>query len=258
MNLLPEGWETSLAKLVMGIAIIAIALWVWNALRNLMFKVESKSGGKTILGLCLDILRILVFAWAACGVCDVWFDMDLVSAIGALGVAGIAISLGAQQTISNIFGGIILSLSTLLSKGDWVSLEYFGEGKMVDTNWRCTTLVDEHGRRYLVPNDRMVSSVVEVKHPWRTIVLSFDLKASVLDVDGLLHECSQLLMDVLKEHGANYEDKAPLPLIETANSGCLQTQMRLFVNRDVDAQEIQQLAFVRLIDFLKEREALVC
>ena len=256
MQLLPKGWEINIAKLVAGIVIILVALWVWRFLRKLMAKAENKDGGKTAVGLCLDIIRVFVFVWAACGVCDVWFDMDLVSVIEALGVTGIAISLGAQQTIANIIGGIIISLSTMIHKGDWVVVHGQREGKLVDTNWRCTTLEDEKGVRYLVPNTEMVSSVVEIAQPYRTIILSFELRAKVADINGLLHECEQLMLDSLKEIGADYEELLPQAMINRMAFGALQTQIELYANRTILSDTVQQELYPVLLDFLKERGAL--
>ena len=253
---LPAGWDISLSKLVMGIAIIAVAVWGWLTLTRLVRRVAKKDGVRNVLSLCTNILRIIVFVWAACGVCDVWFDVNLASIFEAFGIMGIAITLGAQQTLSNIIGGVIIYLSNLLREGDWIIVGGEDEGRLVDTNWRCTILEDEKGVRHLVPNEMMLTSVVQVAHPYDTLVLSFDLKADAPDVGGVLRECEGLVFDFLKEQGMAFEEMVPLATVASAAYKSIQCQIELYFDRSADRDTVQRDVFNTLIDFLQQRGVL--
>ena len=253
---LPGGLSISLTRLVMGFAIVLVAMWAWGALKKLVQRSADKSGGKKVLSLCMNILRVIVFVWAACGVCDVWFNVNLASILETLGIMGIALTLGAQQTISNLIGGVIVSLSTLMNGGDWVLVGRYNEGKVIDTNWRCTILQDVDGVRHLVPNSVMLTSVVKVLNPYQTVTLSFDLKASVADVEGLLRECEQLVFDFQKQQGTDYQNVRPTAMVKSVSFGAMQSQVEFYATREISSSALQRDVFPVLLAYLKERDAL--
>jgi len=80
--------------------------------------------------------------------------------IASLGIAGLAISLGLQDTLANVFNGLQLTLTRDIQPGDVVRLSSGEEGVVEDITWRATTLRSPSDDVVLVPNAFIGRSVV--------------------------------------------------------------------------------------------------
>ena len=251
------GWQDIVVKALIAVGIIVITTVVWKALRKSLDKLGDKFEGRRInLSIFRNILRVIVWAWAACAIADLCFGIDMAGIIGALGVVGIAVSLGAQQTIANMIGGIIVSFSTIINVGDWIVIQGHKEGRVVDTNWRSTTLEDEDGLIYVVPNSVMVSNVVTKGLPFYTIVIPFALKPKTPDVAELLRGCEQAILDAQIASDTDYEAMRPKAHIAGSSVGTIDAEVKLYVDRKLDSRSVKRLVLPALIDFLQEKDAL--
>ena len=245
------------AKLVFCLVAVLVACLLSRALQYPLKKLATATDGRRGAGTIVkNIIRTFVWGWALCVILDVCFGVDVAGIIGALGVVGIAVSLGAQQTIANIIGGVILSLSDVIGPGDWIMLSGHQEACVVDTNWRNTTLTDEEGVQHVVPNSVMVSSTLEKGHAYFMIVVPFSLKVDTPDVEGLLVECEQVLLDRMIETELDCEQKRPIAGIVGASLGAIQAEVKIYPNRSHDSRYVKRAVLPALINLLQERKAL--
>lgn len=257
MDWLPEGWGTVALKAAMAVAVVALAVLAWRVLsKTLASAGDADQERKVGLTIFRNILRVTIWAWAVCAVADICLGVDMAGVVGALGIVGIAVSLGAQQTIANVIGGIIVSFSSTTEAGDWIVIQGHKEGRLIDTNWRCTTLEDEDGIQYAVPNSVMVSSVVEKRSPFATIVVPFALKTTAPDVAGLLHDCERVLLDAQTKGGTDYEGMAPKAHIVGTMPGAILAEAKMYVSRGHDARSVERAVLPALIGLLQERDVL--
>ena len=257
MDWLPGGWEAAAIKVAMAAVVIVLAVMAWRALQKALPDPEG-DGQEHKAGLTIfkNILRVVIWVWALCAVADICFDVDMAGVIGALGIVGIAVSLGAQQTIANLIGGIIISLSPTVKPGDWAVIQGPKEGRLVDTNWRCTVLEDEDGIIYEVPNSVMVSSVVQKGHPFFTIIVPFALKTITPDVAGLLRECEGAVLDAQVSSGTDYQGMRPKAHIKGTSLGAIEAEVKLYANREFDTRSVERAVLPALVGLLQERDAL--
>lgn len=262
--------DVGLEELIFGISmeeillrVIAIAVVIgiaFAAYKILMIPVRrlTKKGAERKVGgsIFQNLVRVLVWGWAICGILDIAFNIDMAGILGALGVVGIAVSLGAQQTIANVIGGMIVSLSQMVGPGDWVTIDGHKEACVIDTNWRRTTLQDEDGVLFAVPNSYMVSNVVEKGNPYYMVAVPFAIKATTPDVEGLLAECEQALLDRQVAGGYDYEQKRPKAHINGSGLGTIEAEVKLYVNRAFDTRTVKRAVLPALIDLLQERGAI--
>ena len=249
-------WESIVVKVVMSAVIVGVAIAASIALRKALEKAGDSGEGKGSLSIFKNILRVMIWIWAACGVADVGFGVDLAALIGALGIMGIAISLGAQQTIANIIGGVIVSLSKSMNVGEWFVVAGHKEGKLIDTSWRCTVFEDEDGIRFEVPNSEVVSSVVDKGLNYAFIVIPFALKPSTPDIAGLLLECEQVLYDAQVASGTDCEGMIPKASISESTLGAIQAEVKVYANRSFDARSVKREILPALFDLLQAKDAL--
>lgn len=184
---------------VLKALVILLATWlaervltrgVWRFLKRSDNEFATYSIVVNILKACIWIVGIS----SVLGYC---FGVDVSGIVTALGVGGIAVSLGFQDTIANLIGGIQISFMRLFKPGDRV---LFGNvlGRVVDVTWRQTTLVNQDGNIQVVPNSVMNTQTF-IKYP-DTVRLEtlFSVKSSHIG-EG------QQLSDVLENVKARVE-----------------------------------------------------
>ena len=254
-----EFWQEVLIKVIACIVVVIMAYVLYRLImlpvKKFLVSDEKNRRGGTIFR---NIVRVGVSVWAIACILDIAFNIDMAGILGALGIVGVAVSLGAQQTIANLIGGIIISLSDTLATGDWVVVGgNQKEAQVVEVGWRLTKLIDEDGVEYLVPNSKMVSETITCKLPFYTIVVPFSLKPSTPNVEGLLVDCEQALLDAQKQHEFDYEEKRPKAHIAGVSLGSIQAEVKLYVNRCIDTRAAERAVLPALISLLQERDALV-
>lgn len=152
------GWLGILIEAVIIIAITAIVAHIATVIiRRLLTREDSVLPASTIF---INIVRIVLWCIGLGFLLRVCFDVDVNGIIAGLGVAGIAVSLGLQDTIKNVFGGLQVSLMRLATPGE--DLKVDGKaGRVSDVTWRQTTITTPLGSELIVPNAVMASSVLE-------------------------------------------------------------------------------------------------
>ena len=93
-----------------------------------------------------------------------------------IGIGGIAISLGFQDTLSNLISGLQLSIMGIIEPGD--NVEIGGQRGIVrDATWRHTTIVSSTGETIVVPNSVLNTSALVQLPPPRKVVVPISVVA---------------------------------------------------------------------------------
>lgn len=136
----------------------------------------------------VNIVRVVIWMIGASIVLSTCFGIDVSAAITALGIGGIAISLGFQDTLSNLIGGLQVSLTGLVEPGD--NIEVGGErGIVQDVTWRHTTIENSLGERVVIPNSIINKTALVKLRPLSAVSIPV-----VVTVDGeKLTETAELM-----------------------------------------------------------------
>lgn len=137
---------------VIAVAILLVTWLIEHQVVKVISRLAMRDGNPIPAGsIFANIARVCIWLAGIATLCRVCFNYDISAFIAALGVGGIALSLGFQDTLSNLIGGLQISLGRIVSLGDYV--EVLGQsGKVVDIGWRHTTIVDAGGSTHLIPN----------------------------------------------------------------------------------------------------------
>ena len=80
--------------------------------------------------------------------------------IASLGVVGIAVSLGLQDTLANFFAGLQVTISRQIQPGQYIRLATTQEGLVTDVTWRNTTLLAPGNDMVIIPNSVVANSLI--------------------------------------------------------------------------------------------------
>ncbi|AYV55271.1 mechanosensitive ion channel family protein [Leptospira kmetyi] len=120
---------------------------------------EKTDGLISSASIISNVIRITLFAIGVLLILQS-LGISIAPILGALGVGGLAVALGLQPTLSNLFSGLSILLGKQLKKGDYVRLQGENlEGYVQDITWRSTTIRRFNNSTIVVPNSVMASSV---------------------------------------------------------------------------------------------------
>jgi len=149
-----------------SIALIVSLTWiVWRAVRWSLRRVRNRAlarghaGTGSLMLLGERILKAMIFAVGVMAVLgNLGFNMS--TALAGLGIGGLAIGFGAQQTIANLFGGVSVLGDEVFRVGDVCR---FGDrtGVVEDIGLRSTRIRTEERTLLAIPNGTVASINLE-------------------------------------------------------------------------------------------------
>ena len=143
-------WVTTAISAVVILAITAVVARLTRRFlgRVLAINEERDLPSSSIF---INIARGAVWITGVCIMLSTCFRVDVSAAITALGIGGIAISLGFQDTLSNLIGGLQVSLLRIIKPGDNIEVGS-SSGVVKDITWRHTTIRNSKGEEVVIPN----------------------------------------------------------------------------------------------------------
>lgn len=123
-------------------------------LKSRLTKSEEKSSSMSILATVVDIGVYMVgFLFILNS-----YGISISPLLTALGAGGLASALALQDTLANLFSGITTIFSKQVRMGDYIKLASGESGRVVDMNWRNTTIRTATGNMVIVPNKNIAAS----------------------------------------------------------------------------------------------------
>jgi small-conductance mechanosensitive channel len=113
----------------------------------------------------IRLVRRMVYATViGLGVATALSQFDEVRTVGSTllasgAIAAAVVGFAARQTLANIVAGIMIAITQPIRVGDWVAFED-DYGQVEDVTLNFTTLRTGAGRRVIIPNEKIASSVV--------------------------------------------------------------------------------------------------
>jgi small-conductance mechanosensitive channel/CRP-like cAMP-binding protein len=124
-------------------------------------RVQTPRIVSSLASLAASIIVIIVVARRA--------GYSLSGIIATSTVVGAMFALALQDTLGNLFGGLLLQMDSSIRVGDWIKLTaspkiqpFDLEGKVVEVNWRYTAIETRNWETLLIPNSVLVRNQVLV------------------------------------------------------------------------------------------------
>lgn len=150
LNTVINTLGANLDKLILLVAVTVIALIADRTLSKLLRRALDKSNIPSA-SIFVNLMRVLIWVVAVATVLQPVFGINPTTIITALGVGGVAISLGLKDTIANVIGGFGLMLGHVIQPGDLVTVQGV-TGTVHDITWRQTVVMTRSGDCMVVPN----------------------------------------------------------------------------------------------------------
>lgn len=155
-------------------------------------------------------------------------DVDVTSIIAVLSVAGLAVSLALQNTMSNLAGGLVLLVTKPFTLGDFVEVDGVS-GTISAVSMAYTTFITPENRQIFVPNSQMAATKIINYSALgrRRIDLKFTASydAPVVRVRAAIKEAISTVPQVL-------DDPAPVVYVSEYQASSIEYLARLWTTFD--------------------------
>ena len=179
MDQILQWFEANAGKIIFLLVAIVAALLITKGLARVMRKVLDRTDMPSA-SIFINIMRVLVWILAASIVLQPVFGISPTTLMTALGVGGIAVSLGLKDTVANVISGFGLMLGKVIQPGDLVSVAGTA-GVVKDITWRQTVVRERNGNEMVIPNSVLNTASLEKLTPSNEgcVTMTFTAKAGI-------------------------------------------------------------------------------
>ncbi len=227
-------------KWVIAILVVIVTGVVSALVTHLIRRIASIDGvplpSSSIL---VNIARIAIWVIGLSIMLSACFNVDVNGLLAALGIGGVALSLGLQDTLKNFIGGLQVTIMKIIKPGDHVVIGEV-EGIVKDVNWRQTVVKDYDNNIHLIPNAVINSTAVEKISPDTLVCTMISFTNDTRDIDALIREMELAAKRAVEEVAELVKD--PWILLTQIGEYGTWAKMR-FVLKDVEhAREARDAA----------------
>jgi small-conductance mechanosensitive channel len=179
---------SAIMAVLLPVLIVVATVVCGRVVADLVHRLLSKDGVPLPASSIVEtIARIVVYVIGGTIVLSSCFGIDVGGLVAAIGVGGIALSLGLQDTISNFFGGLQVTLMGIVKPGDHVKIGAT-EGIVQDVTWRQTVVKDFENNVHTIPNSQINSGEVEQIVPANLVATMLSFTNDTRNLDETIAE----------------------------------------------------------------------
>ncbi|KFJ02500.1 mechanosensitive ion channel family protein [Bifidobacterium subtile] len=177
MHTILEWLQTNADRIILLASVALAAAVLSNIISRLLRKLLERSQVPNA-SIFINLTRLTIWLFAATIVLRPVFGVNPTTLITALGVGGLAISLGLKDTIANVIGGFGLMLGKVITPGDVITVSGV-TGTVKDITWRQTVVGERGGNDLVIPNSVLNTSLLERLTPAAEscVIIPFTAKA---------------------------------------------------------------------------------
>ncbi|SDJ67268.1 mechanosensitive ion channel family protein [Natronorubrum texcoconense] len=206
-----------------------VLLWTWAALRLGNRWIEHAHASETdykFAPVFKNLWTIAAVLGAVLLMISIW-SIEITPFLASAGILGIVLGLAAQETISNLIGGVSLYFDNTYTVGDVIELDDGFRGTVVDIGIRSTTVLTRDNVTITVPNSVLnTRQVVNQSTPQRRMRLRIPITAAY---GSDYQEVERILLDVCEEASLIHDSPKPQVLFSEFGDSALVFELRAFV-----------------------------
>ncbi len=201
-----DFWNGILRSLVIVSAGLVLAAMSEEFAKGMFVRLKEEEVRQTVLPLVVKSFKVVIFALSLLMVIQEW-GYDVKGFIAGLGLAGFAVAMGAQDTITNLMSGVFLIVDRTVSVGDWIQTDQV-EGIVEEMSFRTTRIRTFEQALITVPNSSLANRPVinNTKRGMRRIRFDLgvmyktsaqQLERVVKSIEAMLYEHPRVVNDTV-------------------------------------------------------------
>jgi MscS family membrane protein len=164
----------------------------------------SVSLHETIKGFFLKVTKFVVVVLGIAAVFQEW-GFNVAAVLGSLGLVGMAVALGAQDVIKNMFAGLTIFLDRVFEKGNWIKTSDV-EGTVEEIGFRATKVRQFDKALVTIPNSKLADQALinysRMTHRRIYWLIGIEYRSTqeqirhiIHDISAYVHQCGDFETD---------------------------------------------------------------
>ena len=112
----------------------------------------------TVKGFFIKLIKTVVVCLGVAAIFQEW-GFNVAAVLGSLGLVGMAVALGAQDFIKNMFAGLTIFLDRVFEKGNWIKTPDV-EGNVEEIGFRATKVRQFDKALVTIPNSKLANEAL--------------------------------------------------------------------------------------------------
>lgn len=196
-----SGWVDTvilnLPNLLIAIIVFIVFYWLSGQTNNLIHRLLKKRVKQpSIRSLIARILSVIIlFLGLILALSVMNLDDALNTILASAGVAGLAVSLALQGTLSNTLSGFYLALNDVIQVGNWIETNGYS-GEVMEISLRNTHVKESDNNIVVIPNKHIV------ENPFKNYGLTSRIRTTIncgVAYDSNLREVKQIAIDAIEK-----------------------------------------------------------
>jgi MscS family membrane protein len=112
----------------------------------------------TVKGFFIKLIKAVIVCLGVAAIFQEW-GFNVAAVLGSLGLVGMAVALGAQDFIANMFAGLTIFLDRMFEKGNWIKTPDV-EGNVEEIGFRATKVRQFDKALVTIPNSKLANEAL--------------------------------------------------------------------------------------------------
>ncbi|MDZ5473826.1 mechanosensitive ion channel family protein [Bacillus sp. 31A1R] len=182
---------------------------------------------KIVIPFITKLLKTIIVTMAICMIAEEW-GFNVNGFIAGLGLGGLAFALAAKETISNLFGGVVIVTEKPFTIGDWIKTPSV-EGIVEDITFRSTKIRTFAQALVTVPNSTLANEPIVNWSKMGKRQITFHLGVTYSTTKQKLEKVVYEIEQMLIEHEEVHNDTI-IVKFDRFNDSSLDIYMYFFTN----------------------------
>ena len=182
--------------------LITWGLYDLSEVNSVLFKkIQEKANiqlDKILFSFISKFIKVILVLIVLTIIAQEW-DYDINGLIAGLGLGGLAFALAAQDSLSNIFGGIVIIFDKPFSIGDWIKTPSV-EGTVEELGFRSAKIRTFDQALVTVPNSVLAKESITNRSKRGKRQITFDLRIATTTPREKIAKCISQIKTMLKQH----------------------------------------------------------
>jgi len=212
------GWSfkgVGIQEVVLILVILILGFTVSRILKTFIAwygqKERARKINQTMFIFVRKLISVFVYAIALLIILK-QLGIEIGPLLAGLGIAGLAIALGLQETLANLFSALFLAMDKSINIGDWIQLEDGTKAYIEDISWRSVRIRTIGNNTVIVPNSTFVGQKISsYDYPEKPFFTS--IKAGVAygsDLEEVEQVAIRIAKNVIKQEKIKQPDNEPI------------------------------------------------
>jgi small-conductance mechanosensitive channel len=170
-----------------------------------------------------DLIVAAVYLGVTLSIIGFVFGAPVGTLVATSGVVAIIVGLALQNTLGDLFSGVALTLGRPFSIGDWIQLADGSEGRVVENNWRSTSILTPANNIVVLPNSALAKvGLTNLTRPDESHLIVLPLRIAATHRPALVEEVVRTAMQTCQ-----YIVQDPAPLVAVKGMDAVAIEIEL-------------------------------